>query len=132
MSNPLSGLTNAQIEARIADLFTRYQALNLTEDSDDEALAAAEALANEVGELRGELNTRAERSNRITSISDIFTVPEPVVDEVAEEPGAEVEPVLVVDEPVVEEVLEPVAASAEPDAPKVKPAVRAATASSAP
>jgi hypothetical protein len=154
MSEPISALTNEQIEERLAAIMTQYSELGLTVDSSDEDVATAQQLAEEVTELRAELGTRADRAAKIDELDGVFTTEDaaPAVDEPdaeavaeavaeADETPAEVvaeveealaevgteEAVVAEETPAVEaeEVLEPVAASAQTTT-TLSPAERAA------
>lgn len=118
MSNH-SDLTNEQIEARINEILAAYTALGITEESGEDALAQAEALATEITGLRNEIADRSNAAKRLSDLGAIFQPePEPVVEpepvaDAAPEPSPASSP---------EPALEPVAASA----PRVSPVVRAA------
>lgn len=111
-------LTNEQIENRINEILAAYTALGITEESSEDDLAKAEALATEITGLRGEISGRADAAKRLSDLGAIFQ-PEP-----APEPEQVVEPEPVAESaPEPEPALEPVAASVPA---RVSPVVRAA------
>jgi len=73
----ITGLSNEQIQSRIAEIVSDFAALNLTVSSSEEDIAKGEALADEVRALRAEQDARKAKEGRLAELGEAFSQPQP-------------------------------------------------------
>jgi hypothetical protein len=109
----LTGLAPSDLQARLDEALTAFRGLNITAETDDDAvIAEGETLAEAIRTLRAEVTRRdtavAERRARLTALSDVDTPEEP-------EPAPETPPPGNPGEPAPEPAPQPDPETVSPD-----------------